>query len=154
VTSLARPSAARAPAAQDDANDVWLEVRKPDFQPYPTPTDKLAPWLDPDELRASSRDDVPTLRDHIVTSTDGGAEIATSLADAPEIRGLYEHYVDHEWLPWAEEDRRRQAIQDVYTQLFSIYKRQQQLGEQYELVIGFGLLVLRTPTGLESAATS
>jgi very-short-patch-repair endonuclease len=140
---------ARASATQGNERDVWLEIHKPDLQPYPPPIARLAPWLNPAELRASSGDDVPTLRDHIVIPNDGGQQKTISLSEAPEIRDLYQDYVDHKWLPWAEEDRRRQAVQEVYTQLFSIYKRQQQLGEQYELIAGFGLLTLRTPSGLE-----
>ena len=51
---------------------------------------------------------------------------------------------DTHWWPWAEADRRVQAIQRVYTQLFSIYQKQQRLGEQYEVVLGLGLPFQKT----------
>ena len=47
-------------------------------------------------------------------------------------------------MTWAEEDRRLQRIQRIYTELFSIYQRQERLGEAYEVVLGLGLLTWRT----------
>jgi very-short-patch-repair endonuclease len=86
------------------------------------------------------------------TKDDGRVEPRTvfrELAEFPQIRSTWERYVQQKWSPWAEEDRRFQAVQKVYTDLFSIYQKQQRLGEAYEVVLGLGYLTWRTAQGHE-----
>ena len=44
---------------------------------------------------------------------------------------------------------RLQPIQKVYAELFSVYQKQQRLGEQYEVVLGLGALRWKTADGHE-----
>jgi very-short-patch-repair endonuclease len=141
----------------EDTSEVWLEVKKPRLRPPPRVPEPLEPWLDPKELEDSSQA-VPRLRERIALTMpdDGDTEAAEEpqtifqeLADCPEIRSLRDHYVQKAWLPWAGEDRRLQTVQQVYTDLFSIYQKQQRLGEAYEVIMGLGYLTWRTPSGPE-----
>ncbi|MBI2837748.1 MAG: AAA family ATPase [Acidobacteria bacterium] len=135
-----------------ESGEVWLEIRHPRLIAAPTPSEELAPWLVQTQV-ADSSIEMPELRPEIATRVEDetgeqGVEHKL-LTDHPEIKPLWERYVETRWWPWAEADRQAQAVQRVYTQLFSIYQKQQRLGEQYEVVVGLGLLTWRTPDGQE-----
>ena len=140
--------------AQEES-DVWLEIKKPRLKPPPQLPEKLKPWLDPNEVRDSSKE-FPQLRKRISVTQPaaGGVEPTGRLAfrelvDFPEITEIWENYVEKEWRMWAQKDRRLQKIQAVYTKLFSIYQKQQRLGETYEVILGFGCLSWKTSNDLE-----
>ncbi|MFQ5804421.1 MAG: AAA domain-containing protein, partial [Candidatus Methylomirabilales bacterium] len=137
--------------------EVWLEIKKPRLKAPPERSEALKPWLDPREVEDSSRE-FPVLRERITVNVPGEADkdgrveprtVFKELEESPEIKSLWEYYVEEKWQPWAEEDRRLQAVQKVYTDLFSIYQKQQRLGELYEVVLGLGYLTWRTPSGNE-----
>jgi hypothetical protein len=130
---------------------TWIELRKPRLAPYPEPPDDLAPWLAPDQLADSSRE-FPELRETARLedpSNPEGPPVAVNLSDCPDTKPLWEHYVETVWWPWAEQDRRAQRVQAVYTSLFSIYQKQRRLAEIYEVVLGFGLLSWKPDGGNE-----
>jgi hypothetical protein len=52
------------------------------------------------------------------------AEVIRKLEDFPTITRQWEHYVETHWWPWALEDRRLEAVQSVYNQLFAVYQMQ------------------------------
>lgn len=140
-----------------DPDEAWLEIRKPPIKDPPEVPPKLTPWLNLAEVRDSSRD-LPDLRTEIVITRtvtpgeDADVRMETEvirIEDNPEVKQIWERYVEQKWWPWAEEDRRLQRIQDVYNELFSIYQRQQRLGEQYEVVLALGLLTWKSPDGQE-----
>ena len=66
------------------------------------------------------------------------------LKDYPEITRNFDYYIKGKWQPWQSEVIRVQKIQEVYEKLFSIYQKQKKLGEQFEMVIGMGLLNWQT----------
>jgi very-short-patch-repair endonuclease len=145
------------PIEDDERSEIWLEIRKPRLNAPPKLPNDLTPWLDLREVEESSND-FPKLRERITEtvpgepSEDGAVEPRTvfkSIAECPEIKVLWEQYIEEKWWPWAEEDRRVQAVQRVYTDLFSIYQKQQRLGEAYEVVLALGYLTWRTPSGQE-----
>ena len=126
-------------------------MHRPRLISPPDPHERLRPWLREREINDSSIE-LPELRDEIsVPVEDPGEELEPgdrferlAIHDHPEIRELWETYVQDRWWSWAEADRRAQAVHRVYTQLFSIYQDQQRLGEQYEVVLGLGLLAWQT----------
>jgi hypothetical protein len=139
----------------EEKSDVWIEIRKPRLKAPPEVPEVLKPWLDLREVQDSSLE-FPDLRQRITVNVPselgegGGAEPQTmfkDLADCPEVKATWEQYVERKWWPWAEEDRRLQKVQKVYTDLFSIYQKQQRLGEAYEVNLGLGYLVWKTPSG-------
>lgn len=140
------------PKNLDVSDELWVEIQKPQlFSPPPLPKE-LKPWLNPGQV-ADSSIDFPELKEYITETildtdeTEGEIEqqIPVYLDDHPKIKKLWEQYVENEWWPWAEKDRQLKPVQKVYTDLFSIYQKQQRLGEMYEVVLGMGLLLWETP---------
>ncbi len=140
-----------------EESDVWVEINKPRLKPPPKIPEQLKPWLDPKQVEDSGLE-LPELRERITVSVppqggdnteDEPRTVFRELSECPEIKVLWEQYVQNDWWPWAAEDRRLQAVQKIYTDLFSVYQKQQRLGEAYEVVLGLGCLVWRTPAGHE-----
>ncbi len=133
-----------------ESGEVWLEIRQPSLLPAPDPPAELQPWLVREQVTDSSLE-MPDLRDEIAAPVqdDFGEERFERrlIENHPQIKEAWERYVEAQWWPWAESDRRVQAVQRVYTQLFSIYQKQQRLGEQFEIVLGLGVLSWRMPDG-------
>jgi len=137
--------------------DVWLEVHKPNRIPPPPLPKKLQLWINESDLNNSSLD-FPELRTKI-TITESQNETGRNkfgsyvrvehIEDHPEIEKIWEKYCEEKWIPWAIKDQQLKAVQKIYTELFSIYQKQQKLGEQYEVIIGLGLLSWRTQDGQE-----
>jgi len=69
------------------------------------------------------------------------------LDDCPEIRELWNAYLEEKWLPWATETERLRPVQDVYSKLHDAYLQLKRQGEAYEVVLGLGLLTWQTPSG-------
>jgi len=121
------------PIGDEERSEVWAEIKKPRLKAPPQVDEALKPWLDPSEVEDSSRE-FPQLRKRITISVpdkpgeNGGVEPRTvfkDLGECPEIKAVWQRYVEQKWSPWAQEDRRLQSIQKVYTDLFSIYQKQQ-----------------------------
>jgi len=141
----------------DEQSEIWIEVKKPILKEPPKVPETLEPWLDTREVADSSHES-PSLRERIIVNMPGEREqgdvvelptVFRELGECPEIKSLWERYVEGEWLSWAKDDRRLQAVQKAYTDLFSIYQKQQRLGEAYEVVVSFGYLTWRTSSGHE-----
>ncbi|MEZ4504447.1 MAG: hypothetical protein R2848_01005 [Thermomicrobiales bacterium] len=60
--------------------------------------------------------------------------------DHPELQVLLDEYLSKHWIPWAERDRVDRKIKSTYETLFTIYQTQQRSGEQFEVILGLGLL--------------
>jgi len=132
-----------------EAPDTWIEIHRPKVPSVPMPPPALQPWLTASDLQDTTLE-VPELRQETaVEATDAQGDVFVEtrrLEDHPEVKQQWEKYVEQHWWPWREERRRVDPIQSVYTTLFSIYQKQQRLGEQYELVLGLGLLSWRLPS--------
>ena len=134
--------------------EVWVRIHRPRLLPAPYPPSELLPWLQEKEINDSSVE-MPELLEEIAVRREEASEYAEPedrferlrLEDNPEISQLWEAYVQDTWWPWAELDRQAQSVQRVYAKLFSIHQNIQRLGEQYEVVLGLGLLSWRTPDG-------
>lgn len=141
----------------EEDSDVWVEIKKPRLKPPPEVPATLKPWMHHQELGDSSLE-FPSLKEKITsdifieTNDNPYNEQQVEflfLKDNPEVEKLWNQYVEKRWWPWAEEDRKLQKVQRVYTDLFSIYQKQQRLGESYEVILGFGCLTWNTPSGHE-----
>lgn len=140
----------------DEAADNWIEIQRPQFFPPPEVPEELKLWMDPEQVGDSSVD-FPELRGHIIETRqiqddlEGETEhlVTVYLSERPEINDMWEQYVEKLWWPWAEKEKKLKPIQNVYTDLFCIYQKQQRLGEMYEVVLGLGLLLWKTPAGQE-----
>ena len=128
--------------------DQWIEIRKPSLKSPPELPDDLEPWVKDDELSNSALDE-PGIYDriprHVLEVDDAEPNADISISDCPQIFEKWVTYLEAQWKPWATEDRELQKVQKAYNQLFNIYQRQEKLGEQYEVIIGAGLLTWRSP---------
>ncbi len=133
--------------------DPWIEIRKPALKSPPELPDELEPWIKDEELTDSSLSE-PGFYEQIPLSAlqgDSGNTDPNALAsinDYPHVFDKWGNYVE-KWKPWADEDRELQKVQKAYNQLFNIYQRQEKLGEQYEVIVGAGLLLWTSPNSGE-----
>ena len=148
----------RAWGPNDDFDgDVWVEVQnqpEPELPRVPTICDD---WVDRPALRIKS--DLPKLLNEITRQVENptGQDVTDqrefityldSLEDHPEVQTVWDRYVEERWLPWAEKHTEWEAAHKAYAALFAIHQEQLRLGEEYELVVGIGLLNWQTPSGM------
>ncbi len=139
---------------EDIGTDIWVEIQKTDEPALPKIPETCETWVNRESL--TNTGDLPKLFSTItiqveVQSPEEGPPQSSyeerKLEDYPEVEQEWNRYLEEQWEPWAELHRRWQAVQKVYTTLFTIHQGQQRLGEEYELVLGIGLLTWRTPSG-------
>ena len=138
----------------EHSDDVWIEIKKFPEPPLPKIPDKCRDWVEHESLRNTK--DIPLLKDSILVpqeevEEETGEIITTQtkrvLFDFPDIKTGWEEYLDKYWIPWSELYGRYAAVQKIYADFFYIYQEQQKLGEQYELVLCFGLLTWKSSLG-------
>lgn len=139
---------------EDIGTDIWVEVQKSDEPALPKIPKTCEAWVNREEL--TNTEDLPKLFSTItvqveVQSPEEGPPQSSyeerKLDDYPEVEQEWNRYLEEQWKLWAELHRRWQGVQNVYTTLFTIHHGQQRRGEEYELVLGMGLLTWRTPSG-------
>ncbi|MBI4589117.1 MAG: ATP-binding protein [Candidatus Rokubacteria bacterium] len=131
----------------DEHAEAWVEVKKPRLKAPPKPPPVVIPWIDVNQIGDSTQGS-PQIREQITVEEaskrdDGIEELIThvqQLSEHREVWSAWQGYLAEQWTPWAEEDRRLQRVQAVYTDLFTVYQRQQRLGEAFEVVVGLGHL--------------
>jgi len=129
-----------------DSVSPWLEVQKQRFAPPPEPPNVLRDWLDAGALKVA-REDLPPLPKFIFQGDPAAAiddgemppQVPVYIEARPDVVSAFEKYREL-WTAWSEERRRREAIQKVYSALFSLHTQLQKQGELVELVLGVGLL--------------
>jgi very-short-patch-repair endonuclease len=136
--------------------DEWLEVqnrREPELPAVPA---QCRDWVSPPSLR--NKTDLPELLPEIsrqIPNPDWREDSdqprtiphTERLEEHPEIQRAWDRYVEDKWLPWEQEHNSWEKVHKVYSALFAIHQEQLRLGEEYELVLGLGLLTWQTPTG-------
>lgn len=132
----------------DLSKDYWIKVSKPvePIKPKFPPVPKiLEQWIVTETL--TDEENGPILKDSIIIEE----EEEIFLEDNPEIVEEFDIYVNKKWLddliPFKEKFEEYQKQMEIYErlattykQLFSIYNKAEQFGEEYELIIGVGLL--------------
>ncbi|MEV1063008.1 AAA domain-containing protein [Streptomyces sp. NPDC050263] len=129
---------------------LWLRADRPVRHEPPAPPLPLAHWLDDREIHDSARETPPEPRaetdipaDEI--SAEGSARtrhITVSLADSPQRDTVYAQYRawSREWDGWARRDRAMKPLVRAYDRLYRLCVDASELGETFELVVGFGYL--------------
>ncbi|MCA9469849.1 MAG: AAA family ATPase [Nitrospira sp.] len=139
---------------EDVGTDIWLEVQKTNEPGLPQVPESIKQWVKSETLK--NTDDFPELHSTITVQGEMKASEENpppicyeerKLEDYPDIQQKWHRYLDEQWVPWADLHHRWEAVQRVYTKLFVIHQDQQRLGEEYELILGLGLLTWKTPTG-------
>jgi len=128
-------------------NDYWLKVKKPKEPTKPEfskLSDNLELWIERATL--FDEEDEPKPKE----STEVKGEII-KLEDYPEIHKELHNYIEKNWIDdlldynlkieaYDIEFAEYEKLNSVYKKLFRIFNKTQQFGEEYELVIGVGLL--------------
>lgn len=136
--------------------DEWLEVQNRREPELPVVPDQCKDWVDKPSLR--DKNDLPELLPEITRQVENpdwreGSDQpeyisrAEHLEEHPEVQRAWDRYVEDKWLPWMEEHNTWEKVHKMYSKLFAIHQEQLRLGEEYELVLGLGLLTWQTPTG-------
>ena len=128
-------------------NEYWLKIGKPkepDKPEFADLSETLQLWVEPSSLLTGEH--VPVLRE-IVKEKDS----KISIEDFPEIKQEFQYYLAAHWgndlieyerklERYKKDYARYKSLNAVYTMVFRIYNKSQQFGEEYELVMGVGLL--------------
>ena len=142
--------------SEDHDSDVWIEIqgrREPEF---PTVPDLCEEWVETESLHNTS--DLPELLAEITVFIDNpdwsedseqpqSIPHSKRLEDYPKVQHAWDSYINGPWLSWQKEHNVWTTIHKVYSQLFAIRQEQSRLSEEYELVLGLGLLIWRSPSG-------
>jgi len=140
---------------EDYDSDVWVEVQTRREPELPSVPPLCKDWVEKSSLRNKS--DLPELLPEItklIENPDWSEESGQPefiphlerLEDHPEVQRSWDRYVEDKWLSWTEEHSTWEIVHKVYSALFAIHQEQIRLGEEYELVLGLGLLTWQTPT--------
>ena len=136
--------------------DVWLEVKNWSEPRLPAVPEQCRDWVDESTLR--DKNNLPKLLLKIEKQIqnpdwhEGSDEPKTipkieSIEDYPNLKQIFDQYIEDKWLPWKEIHDKWERVKNVYSDLFHFYQQQLKLGEQYELIFGFGFLIWQTPNG-------
>lgn len=136
--------------------DEWLEIQNRREPELPVVSAGCKDWVNQSTLR--NKDDFPELLQEITRQvqnpdwredSDQPETILRTdrLEGYPDVQRAWDRYVEINWLPWKAEHNIWEKVYKVYSVLFAIHQEQIRLGEEYELVLGLGLLTWQTPTG-------
>ncbi|MFC3688585.1 AAA domain-containing protein [Aquipuribacter hungaricus] len=125
-----------------------LFVRRVPVVVAPVPDERLTPWLTSLDWDDPAR--APELRpSRLVPSEDlDGPGSSVDVTDVPGITNLFEGWLPR-WQAWAEQELAAQPVRDLYADLHHAYTRSTAQPEEFELVLGVGLLGWR-PLGHET----
>ncbi|HEY8658655.1 MAG TPA: AAA domain-containing protein, partial [Hanamia sp.] len=128
--------------------DYWLKIAKPKGEPTPPTFAKLSETLTDWIVKESLTDEngIPTLKDFIIKN-----DKTIYLSDNPEVEKEFQTYLNEKWIDDFEFYNKEKEIHKAklaeyekqsktYKHLFSIYNKAQQFGEEFELIVGVGLL--------------
>lgn len=136
--------------------DEWLEVQNRREPELPAVPPVCKDWVNIEVLREINK--LPELLPEItreVSDPDWDEKSDKTkmilrkefLKDNPEVQKAWDRYIKDKWLPWKEKHDSWEKVHKVYSSLFAIHQEQLRLGEEYELVLGLGLLTWQTPSG-------
>ena len=141
--------------SEEHETDVWLEVKARKEPGLPAVPGVCKDWVDPETLSDTSKPPQlvaeTTLEIPNPAWTDDSDQPRTIpkdavLADHPEVQSAWDKYLEADWHPWARKHDEWKKLHDIYSAVFAIHQKQLRLGEEYELVLGLGLLNWVDPT--------
>jgi very-short-patch-repair endonuclease/DNA polymerase III delta prime subunit len=128
-------------------SDYFIKIKKPKEEPlqpkFQLPN-SFRDWIIEESL--IDEENLPTLNTSFVKDSK-----IESLSDYPQVEKEFKIYLDTKWIDDLESYKKEYSIyetklaefeklNDIYKHFFSIYNKAQQFGEEYELIIGAGLL--------------
>lgn len=121
---------------QAEGDDVWMRMPRLREIPAPDVDEQLKPWA----TLPKSPEKTPELKSEVVTYEDKREISREQLKDHPEIKELFDWYVENQWEPWAAAERPRRKTIAYYNKLFSLQQTISSEGAEtpLELVWGIG----------------
>ena len=120
---------------QVGGDDVWLRVARLQEIGAPEPDEVLRPWV----TLPKSPEKTPELKGEI-SILESKREVAREhFGDHPEVRELFDWYVEHQWERWAEAERPRRKTIARYNQLFSLQQAISSDGAETPLELAWGI---------------
>lgn len=118
--------------------DYWLKIAKPKGVPtFAKLSETLTDWIVNESL--TDENETPILKETVFKN---GKTI--SLADNPEVETEFQTYLNEKWIDDLEFFNKENEVykkqSEIYKQFFSICNKAQQFGEEFELIVGVGLL--------------
>ncbi|MGW3625995.1 AAA domain-containing protein [Streptomyces sp. NPDC000880] len=134
---------------------AWLTVARPEREDAPQLRPPLASWVDEARIRDFKQPRAPHLRRRIEPEfPDWSAGIPLEktyheLDEHPQREKIEKLYAtwEQEWLAWAGRRRAIDPLVRLYDRLHKMHEDAANLGEAYELVLGFGRLTWQTTGG-------
>lgn len=120
---------------QVEGDDVWLRLPRLQEIAAPEPDEILKPWL----TLPKSPEKTPELKSEI-SILEGKREVSReSIDNHPEVRELFDWYVEYQWAPWASAERPRRKTIARYNQLFSLQQAISSEGADTPLELAWGI---------------
>jgi hypothetical protein len=142
-------------ANEEYDKDIWLEVQTFTEPELPSPPEICRRWVNNNTIRYTKG--LPSLLETITdqVKNPGWQEGSDQpqyinqiiyLQNCHRVTEEWNKYIEQKWLPWAQQHKKWEEVHEVYSTLFAIHQEQLRLGEEYELVLGLGLLTWQTPS--------
>ena len=120
---------------QVEGDDVWLRLPRLQEIAAPEPDEVLRPWV----TLPKSCEKAPELKGEVII-LEGKREVARErIEDHPEVRELFDWYVEYLWEPWAAAERPRRKTIARYNQLFSLQQTISSEGADTPLELAWGI---------------
>ena len=136
--------------------DEWIEVKNRRQPELPAVPSLCKAWVRPSSLH--NKNVLPELKNKIIKMVKNpdwfeGSDLPETiphterLEEHPKIQQTWKRFIEDKWSLWRDEHNTWEKVHNAYSDLFSIHQEQLRLGEEYELVLGLGLLKWQTTTG-------
>jgi len=120
---------------QVEGDDVWLRLPRLQEIAAPEPDDLLRPWV----TLPKSPEKSPELKSEVIV-LEGKREVSRErIEDHPEVRELFDWYLEFQWTPWAAAERPRRKTISRYNQLFSLQQAISSEGAETPLELAWGI---------------
>ena len=120
---------------QVEGDDVWLRLPRLQEIAAPEPDEVLRPWV----TLPKSPERTPELKGEIII-LEAKREVARERIERhPQVRELFDWYVEYQWEPWAAAERPRRKTIARYNQLFSLQQAISSEGADTPLELAWGI---------------
>ncbi len=138
-----RPQAEDAEPESESDSEILLKVCRPELIPPPQAPAELDGWLTPEWNDCKSE---PQVREAQSDFDETGEPRIVTFVESNERTEALTTYRAL-WDVWARDEKIALATREVFDKLYELHGTLQREGEEYELVVGDGLLVWRRPEG-------
>lgn len=120
---------------QSEGDDIWLYMPRLQEIAPPELDEELKPWVSLPKIPEKP----PELRREIAIY-EGKREVArTRLEDQPEIKEIFDWYMEYQWKPWAAAERPRRRAITFYNQMFALFQAVTSDGAETPLELAWGI---------------